>query len=242
LRIFLKNDKINKKVERNLKYLLMKVSTVVGTKLTKYEETRIIGVRAHQIACGAVPNVNCTSLDPLAVAREELKHCKIPFVLTRSYPNGDKKRIVLHNIDLSKPPPKNTQYSPPQYSADVMSSPRYSPARDIGVYSPSSPVYSPVRDTTTTVPYSPSSPAYSPTRAANVAYSPSSPVYSPTRDATVPYSPSSPAYSPTLYATVPYSPSSPAYSPSSPATYNKEDENVETTGDRRPSARKKLKL
>jgi DNA-directed RNA polymerase subunit K/omega len=231
----------------------MKVSTVAGTKLTKYEETRIIGVRAHQIACGAAPRVKCASLDPLTVARKELMYNKIPFVLVRSYPDGHKKRIVLHNTDLSEPvvkeerivvQPHYLHQSQSSFVAQAVSTKQnYSPGHhetEHGNYSPSSPTY------THTNSYSPTSPVYSPS---SPAYSPSSPAYSPT-NVNAAYSPTSPAptnvnaYSPTSPAysfsnvidttnAIPYSPTSPAYDTSSTTI------NIKKEG---PSARKKLKL
>jgi DNA-directed RNA polymerase subunit K/omega len=195
----------------------MKVSTVLGVKLTKYEETRIIGVRAHQIACGAHPRVKSKSLDPLTLAREELRNNKIPFVLKRSYPDGSIKKIVLHNTDLSKPVKRKNPLLPqlnPQvlYERDsAKSNIAYSPTSQLNPsassihsrseYSPTSPGYSPTSPTYEPA-YSPTSPAYSPTSPRySPAYSPTSPVYDPEYSPTssnlnaLVYSPSSPAYS-----------------------------------------------
>jgi DNA-directed RNA polymerases I, II, and III subunit RPABC2 len=64
--------------------------------LSKYEETKIIGLRATQIAYGSEPCVDCKSLDPLTIARQELKEKKIPMILLRPYPDGTKKEVIIN--------------------------------------------------------------------------------------------------------------------------------------------------
>jgi DNA-directed RNA polymerase subunit K len=58
-------------------------------KLSKYEKTKILGIRAAQISNGAkpliiVPNYMTNELD---IAVEELKQRKIPFILQRQIGN-----------------------------------------------------------------------------------------------------------------------------------------------------------
>ncbi len=57
--------------------------------LTKYEKTRIIGVRIEQLSRGAKPNINTKGLKSiLEIAEEELRQRKTPFIIVRPLPNG----------------------------------------------------------------------------------------------------------------------------------------------------------
>jgi len=53
--------------------------------LTKYEITKIIGMRAQQLAAGAVPfvDVDPTTTDTIQIAYNELIERKIPYILKR---------------------------------------------------------------------------------------------------------------------------------------------------------------
>jgi DNA-directed RNA polymerase subunit K/omega len=67
-------------------------------EFTKYEKTRIIGSRAHQLAGGAPPTVDIGDLDTAVdIAEKEWVERKIPLILVRKYPNG--KEVF---IDLTK--------------------------------------------------------------------------------------------------------------------------------------------
>lgn len=57
--------------------------------MTKYERARILGTRALQIAMGAPVMVELEGeIDPLEVARKELKERKIPIIIRRYLPDG----------------------------------------------------------------------------------------------------------------------------------------------------------
>ena len=57
--------------------------------LTKYEKTRIIGVRIEQLSRGAKPNVNTKGMTSIQeIAEEELRQRKTPFMIRRPLPNG----------------------------------------------------------------------------------------------------------------------------------------------------------
>lgn len=58
--------------------------------LTKYEKARILGERAKQIECGAMPFVKLDEkiIDSYAIACKELEAKKIPFIIKRPLPNG----------------------------------------------------------------------------------------------------------------------------------------------------------
>jgi DNA-directed RNA polymerase I, II, and III subunit RPABC2 len=65
-------------------------------RLTKYEKTKIIGLRAEQIAYGAKPKVDCEDTNPLKIAEKELEEKKIPLVLIREWPDKSKRKFVLN--------------------------------------------------------------------------------------------------------------------------------------------------
>lgn len=59
--------------------------------LNKYERTRLIGMRAAQIADGAQPVVDysgLTTITPINIAQLELDEMKIPYLIERTYPDG----------------------------------------------------------------------------------------------------------------------------------------------------------
>jgi DNA-directed RNA polymerase I, II, and III subunit RPABC2 len=57
--------------------------------ITKYEKTRIIGIRAQQLATGSIPLVSVKGFtNTVDIALEELKQKKIPFIIKRVLPDG----------------------------------------------------------------------------------------------------------------------------------------------------------
>lgn len=57
--------------------------------LSKFEKTKVIGVRAKQIDYGATPLVNTTNIiDSYLIANMEFNEKKIPFIIRRPIPNG----------------------------------------------------------------------------------------------------------------------------------------------------------
>lgn len=57
--------------------------------MTKYESTRIIGVRIEQLSRGAKPNISTKGLYSIReIAEEELKQRKTPFIIKRPLPNN----------------------------------------------------------------------------------------------------------------------------------------------------------
>lgn len=58
-------------------------------RLTKYERTRIIGVRKEQIAKGAAPMVDISEMKTLdEIVEKELLERKLPLKIRRPLPNG----------------------------------------------------------------------------------------------------------------------------------------------------------
>jgi DNA-directed RNA polymerase I, II, and III subunit RPABC2 len=70
--------------------------------LTKYEYTRILGIRASQIEKGAplfieVPD---TMIDSYLIAKTELHQKKIPFIIKRPIPNGPIEYWKLADLEI----------------------------------------------------------------------------------------------------------------------------------------------
>lgn len=61
--------------------------------LTRYEKTKIIGMRLEQLARGAPPNVSVPKdvNDLRSIVLQELEQRKLPFLIGRSLPNGGKE-------------------------------------------------------------------------------------------------------------------------------------------------------
>jgi DNA-directed RNA polymerase I, II, and III subunit RPABC2 len=68
--------------------------------MSKYERTKILGVRAEQLQRGAVPNIEFdeSNFNPLEIARQELEQRKIPFIVVRKLPNGTKEYWRLDDM------------------------------------------------------------------------------------------------------------------------------------------------
>lgn len=67
--------------------------------LTKFEKTRVLGQRSHQIATGAPPLVDITGLDDaFSIALKELEQGKIPFKIIRAYPDGDIEELSVSQM------------------------------------------------------------------------------------------------------------------------------------------------
>jgi len=70
--------------------------------LTKYEKTRILGVRTKQINEGAPPYVSVKSsiIDGYIIAMRELEEKKIPFIVRRPLPNGGSEYWYLQDLEI----------------------------------------------------------------------------------------------------------------------------------------------
>lgn len=67
--------------------------------LTKYEKTKILGLRARQIELGAKPQIRYTKSEtPIEIAERELKLKKLPFKIKRKLPSGEFEIIELKNL------------------------------------------------------------------------------------------------------------------------------------------------
>ncbi len=73
--------------------------------LTKYERTKVIGVRAEQLARGAQALVDLpegVQFHPYEVAERELLSRKLPLVLQRTMPDGKTELFKLENMKISQ--------------------------------------------------------------------------------------------------------------------------------------------
>ena len=70
--------------------------------LTRYEKSKIIGLRAKQINSGSELFVKAPAniIDGITLATMELKEKKIPFIIRRSLPNGKNEYWDIKDLDL----------------------------------------------------------------------------------------------------------------------------------------------
>jgi len=75
--------------------------------LSVYERTKVIGVRAEQLIRGAPPLVPIAGgpdayFDPFSVAASELESGKLPFLVSRTMPDGKRNlvRLVASSTDI----------------------------------------------------------------------------------------------------------------------------------------------
>jgi DNA-directed RNA polymerase subunit K/omega len=69
--------------------------------LTKYERTKIIGMRMEQLARSAPANVAIDPskpFDPYTIAMQELHARKLPFMVCRTLPSGEKEYWRLEDM------------------------------------------------------------------------------------------------------------------------------------------------
>ena len=69
--------------------------------LTKYERTKILGVRSKQLNCGAKPFIKNSEnmIDGYTIALQELKEGKIPFIIRRPLPNGASEYWKINDLE-----------------------------------------------------------------------------------------------------------------------------------------------
>ncbi|EKX43443.1 hypothetical protein GUITHDRAFT_73062 [Guillardia theta CCMP2712] len=75
--------------------------------MTKYERTRILGIRALQISMNAPVMVPVDKeTDPLKIATKELIAGKVPFIIRRHLPNGSSEdwavnELIIEHVSLT---------------------------------------------------------------------------------------------------------------------------------------------
>ena len=108
-----KHKKINQSLEQNDEkningmedhrqfYLnLEKQNFTSSNVMTKYEKAAVLGKRAQQIACGAIPLIKVSSNlnNAVDIAEEELKQKKNPYIIERDLGNGKKEYIKVREM------------------------------------------------------------------------------------------------------------------------------------------------
>ena len=72
--------------------------------LTKYEKTRILGIRVSQLNEGAPRYINFGNehviIDNNVIAEKELRMKKLPFIISRPLPNGEKEHWRLQDLEI----------------------------------------------------------------------------------------------------------------------------------------------
>jgi|UniRef100_A0A6C0IQK7 DNA-directed RNA polymerase subunit K/omega len=95
---------------------MMTLSTVVRDKngiiidplhttipiLTRYEQAKVVGLRAKQINAGSNPFVDVPShvIDGITIAEKEFIEKKIPFIIRRPIPNGVSEYWKLEDLEI----------------------------------------------------------------------------------------------------------------------------------------------
>ena len=90
------------KVQRNKDNIIVDDLHKTIPILTKYEKTRILGIRAKQINNGAKPLVtfNTQIIDGYLIALKELEEKKIPIIIRRPIPNGASEYWHLKDLEI----------------------------------------------------------------------------------------------------------------------------------------------
>lgn len=70
--------------------------------LTKYEKTKILGIRLKQLNSGAQPYITVSekNLDNYYIANKELLEKKIPYIIERPLPNGNFEYWKLKDLEI----------------------------------------------------------------------------------------------------------------------------------------------
>ena len=70
--------------------------------LTKYEKTRILGIRIKQLNNGSNPYIKVAEniLDNFLIAKKELEEKKIPFIIQRPLPNNTFEYWKVQDLEI----------------------------------------------------------------------------------------------------------------------------------------------
>ena len=90
------------KVSRDKNNIIVDVLHKTNPILTKYEKTRILGLRAKQINNGAKPYITIEKnvIDGYLIAVKELEEKKLPFIIRRPMPNGGSEYWKLKDLEI----------------------------------------------------------------------------------------------------------------------------------------------
>ena len=70
--------------------------------LTRYEQAKIIGLRAKQINSGSNPLIDIpdSMIDGITIAQEEFKQKKMPFIIRRPLPDGSSEYWKVEDLEI----------------------------------------------------------------------------------------------------------------------------------------------
>ena len=70
--------------------------------LTRYEQAKIIGLRAKQINAGSNPLIDIpdSMIDGITIAQEEFKQKKMPFIIRRPLPDGSSEYWKVEDLEI----------------------------------------------------------------------------------------------------------------------------------------------
>lgn len=69
-------------------------------RLTRFEMTRVLGFRVKQLNAGAAPFIQGEFANSTAIAVQELRERKLPFILVRYLPNGTFEAWALADLEI----------------------------------------------------------------------------------------------------------------------------------------------
>jgi DNA-directed RNA polymerase I, II, and III subunit RPABC2 len=89
-------------VRRNNKNIIIDDNHKTTPILTKYEYTKIIGLRTVQLENGLKPLITIDNniIDPYVIAQMELKEKKLPFIIKRPLPDGRFEYWPIHELEI----------------------------------------------------------------------------------------------------------------------------------------------
>jgi len=90
------------KIKRNEDGLIYDEKHKTIPILTRYEKSKIIGLRAKQINSGGDLFIKAPAniIDGITLAKMELKKKKIPFIIRRPLPNGKNEYWDINDLDI----------------------------------------------------------------------------------------------------------------------------------------------
>ena len=98
--------KIMTNVSRDEKNLVIDENHNTIPILTKYEKTRILGLRISQLNRGAKPFIDLSKyesqkfIDNHIIAESELRQKKLPYIIMRPLPNGSREYWKLEDLEI----------------------------------------------------------------------------------------------------------------------------------------------
>lgn len=90
------------KITRNKEGIIVDELHKTIPLLTKYEKTKILGMRVKQLNSGANPylTINEKIIDNYLIAQMELEQKKLPFIIQRPLPNNNFEYWKLQDLDI----------------------------------------------------------------------------------------------------------------------------------------------